>query len=143
LARLVKQEMNNVVNRRDFIWGAATGVGAMAVMSTGMVQAAAEPTMSLNVLYPSHDGARFDMSYYRSSHIPLAMKVMNATSVMLIEGVPNGSTAAPFAMIAHFEFASAEALKAGLANPAMTDLRADVAKFTDIKPTVMLGKSLS
>jgi uncharacterized protein (TIGR02118 family) len=131
-----------MVNRRDFIWGAATAVGAMTVMSTEMAQAAAEPTMSLNVIYPNHDGARFDTTYYRSSHIPLAMKVMSATSVILIEGVPNGGTAAPVAMIAHFQFASSEALKAALGNPAMADLRADVAKFTDIKPTVMLGKSL-
>ena len=35
-----------------------------------------------------------------------------------------------------------DALKAALANPAMADVRADVLKFTDIKPTVMLGKSL-
>ncbi len=101
-----------MVNRRDFMWAAAMGVGAMTVMSSEMLQATAEPTMSLNVIYPNHDGARFDTSYYRSSHIPLAMKVMNAASVILIEGVPNGSTAAPFAMIAHFQFASSEALKA-------------------------------
>jgi uncharacterized protein (TIGR02118 family) len=131
-----------MLNRRDFIWGAATGVGATTVMASEMVQAAPEPTMSLNVIYPNHDGARFDTSYYRSSHIPLAMKVMNAAGVILIEGVPNGSSAAPFAMIAHFEFASSEALKAALANPAMAEVRADVAKFTDIKPTVMLGRSL-
>ena len=130
-----------MLNRRDFMWGATTAVGAMTVLSTGMVQATAEPTMSLNVIYPNHEGARFDTSYYRSSHIPLAMKVMKATSVMLIEGVPNGTTAAPFAMIAHFQFASSEAMTAALGNPAMADVRADVAKFTDIKPTVMLGKS--
>ena len=73
---------------------------------------------------------------------PLAMKVMKAASVILIEGVPMGSSPAPYAMIAHFEFASSEALKAALADPAMAEVRADVAKFTDIKPTVMLGKSL-
>jgi uncharacterized protein (TIGR02118 family) len=121
--------------------GAATSVGAMAAMSSETAKAASEPTMSLNVIYPNQEGARFDTVYYRSSHIPLAMKIMKAASVLLIEGVPNGSSAAPFAMIAHFQFASAEALKAALANPAMADVRADVAKFTDIKPTVMLGKS--
>ena len=131
-----------MLNRRDLIRGTATGVGAMTVLSSEMVKAAAEPTMSLNVVYPNHDGARFDTSYYRSTHIPLAMKVMKAASVLLIEGVPNGSSPAPFAMIAHFQFASSEALKAALANPAMADVRADVATFTDIKPTVMLGKSL-
>ena len=131
-----------MLNRRDFIWGAATSVGAMTVISSEIVKAAPEPTMSLNVIYPNHDGARFDTSYYRSTHIPLAMKVMQAASVILIEGVPMGGSAAPFAMIAHFQFASSEAVTAALANPAMAEVRADIAKFTDIKPTVMLGKSL-
>ena len=131
-----------MVNRRDFVWGAATSVGAMTVLSSEMVTAEPEPTMSLNVIYPNREGARFDTAYYRSSHIPLAMKVMKATSVTLIEGVPNGSAAAPVAMIAHFQFASSEALKAALANPGMAEVRADVAKFTDITPTVMLGKTL-
>jgi len=129
-------------NRRDFIWGAATSVGATTVLSSVTAEAAKEPTMSLNVLYPNQDGARFDTSYYRSTHIPLAMKVMKAASVILIEGVPMGSTPAPFAMIAHFQFASSEALTAALADPGMAEVRADVAKFTEIKPTVMLGKSV-
>jgi uncharacterized protein (TIGR02118 family) len=131
-----------MLNRRDFVWGGVAGVSAMTVMSSEIVQAAQEPTMSLNVIYPNHEGARFDTGYYRSTHIPLAMKVMKASSVLLIEGVPNGTSAAPYAMIAHFQFPSSDALKAALANPAMAEVRADVAKFTDIKPTVMLGKSL-
>jgi uncharacterized protein (TIGR02118 family) len=130
------------MNRRNFVRGAAAGVGAMTVMASEIVTGAQEPTMSLNVIYPHHEGARFDTGYYRSTHIPLAMKVMKASSVILIEGVPNGAAAAPYAMIAHFQFPSSDALKAALANPAMADVRADVAKFTDIKPTVMLGKSL-
>jgi uncharacterized protein (TIGR02118 family) len=134
--------MATMVNRRDFMWGTATSVGAMTVMSSEMVTAAQEPTMSFNVVYPNHDGARFDANYYRSSHIPLVMKVMKATSVMLIEGLPMGGSRPPFAMIAHFQFASSEAIQAALANPAMAEVRADVARFTDIKPAIMLGKSL-
>jgi uncharacterized protein (TIGR02118 family) len=134
--------MTTMLNRRDFIRGGATTVAAMTVLSSEMVKAAPEPTMSLNVVYPNHDGARFDAAYYRSTHIPLAMQVMKAASVILIEGVPMGSAAAPYAMIAHFQFASSEAVKAALADPGMAEVRADVAKFTDIKPTVMLGKSL-
>jgi len=130
-----------MLKRRDLIVGAAATVCAMTVDSSEMVKAASEPTMSLNVLYPNHEGARFDASYYRSTHIPLAMKVMKAAGVILIEGVPMGGAAAPYAMIAHFQFPSSEAIQAALANPAMADVRADVAKFTDIKPTVMLGKS--
>jgi len=130
------------MNRRDFVRAATAGVGAMTAFSSEMVEGAQEPTMSLNVIYPNHDGAKFNTGYYRSSHIPLAMKVMKASRVMLIEGVPNGPSAAPYAMIAHFQFASSDALTAALANPGMAEVRADVPNFTDIKPTVMLGKTL-
>ena len=129
------------MNRREFVWGAAAGVGALTVLSADLAEAA-DPVMSLNVVYPNKDGAKFDAAYYRATHIPLATKVMKATKVILIEGVPNGANAAPYAMIAHFQFASADDLKAALANPAMAEVRADVAKFTDITPTVMLGKTV-
>jgi len=130
-----------MLDRRSFVLGAATGVGALTVLSSTVVNAAAEQTMSLNVLYPNHEGAKFDLKYYRDSHIPLAMKVMKADRVMLIEGIPTPTAAAPFLMIAHFQFASPEALKAATDNPQMADVRADIPKFTDIKPTVMVGRS--
>jgi uncharacterized protein (TIGR02118 family) len=130
-----------MLDRRSFVLGAATGVGALTVLSSNVVNAAAEQTMSLNVIYPNHEGARFDMRYYRDSHIPLAMKVMKADRVILIEGVPSGAAAPAYVMIAHFQFASAEALRAAVDNPQMAEVRADVAKVTDIKPTIMLGKS--
>ena len=129
------------LSRRDFGWGAAVGVGAMAAMSSRVAHAAAEPTVSLNVVYPNQDGARFDLAYYRSTHIPLVMRVMKATSVILIEGVPMGGTPAPYVMIAHFQFPSSEALDAAMADPAMAGVRADIANFTDIRPMVMRGKS--
>jgi len=130
------------MNRRGFMARGATGLGAIAVIS-GMAEAeaAAKETMSLNIIYPNHEGARFDTTYYRANHIPLAMKVMKASKVILIEGVPMADAAPPYAMIAHFQFTSAEALKAAIASPGMADVRADVAKFTDIKQIVMLGKS--
>jgi uncharacterized protein (TIGR02118 family) len=113
----------------------------MALMASGAAKAASEPVMSLNVLYPRHDGAKFDMDYYRATHIPMVMDVMKASKVTLIEGVPMADSAAAFVMIAHIQFASPEALQTALANPRMAELRADLTKFTDIKPTVMLGKS--
>jgi uncharacterized protein (TIGR02118 family) len=128
-------------NRRDFLVGATAGAGAMAMLSSTAEAAMAAPSVSFNVLYPNHDGARFDIGYYRSTHIPLVEKIMKPTGTLLIEGVPMGANAPPYAMIAHFEFASAEALQAALADPAMAELRADLPKFTDIKPVILMGKS--
>jgi uncharacterized protein (TIGR02118 family) len=113
----------------------------MTVVSIQDVKAAAEQTMSLNVLYPNHDGARFDTRYYRDISHPSGDEGHEGRPRPSHRGVPMGASAAPFAMIAHFQFASPEALKAALDNPRMAEVRADVATFTDIKPTVMLGKS--
>jgi uncharacterized protein (TIGR02118 family) len=129
-------------DRRDFIVGAATGFGAVTILSSGMAEAAAAaPVPSFNVLYPAHEGARFDMGYYRATHIPLVEKIMKPVSTLLIEGVAAGGKPAPYAMIAHFRFASTEAMQTALANPAMAELRADLPKFTDIVPTIMMGQS--
>jgi uncharacterized protein (TIGR02118 family) len=133
--------MTLMMNRRGFMANGVAGLGAMTMQSSGIAEAAQAPKMSLNVIYPNHSGARFDVAYYRAKHIPLAMTVMKADTVMLIEGVPTDAAAPPYAMIAHFEFASAEALKAALSRPEMAEVRADIATFTDIKPTIMLGKS--
>jgi uncharacterized protein (TIGR02118 family) len=131
-----------MVSRREFNSGAVAGLGAVMTLASGAARAAAQPVMSLNVIYPNHDGAKFDVDYYRNSHIPLAMKVMKAEKVILIEGVPSKGAPPPFAMICHFEFASAEALAASGTAPGIEEVRADVAKFTDIKPIVMMGKTV-
>jgi len=128
-----------MLSKRDLVLGAALGIGAAAVTlseATGQTSAA-----SLTIVYPNHDGAKFDTAYYRSKHIPLAMQVMKAASVTVIEGTPNGATPPPYRMIAHFLFTSPEARQAALANPRMAEVRADIPTFTDIKQVVMLGRS--
>jgi uncharacterized protein (TIGR02118 family) len=129
---------------------AAAGAGALAVAGTADAashgEAHGEAGVSFNVIYPNHDGARFDAAYYRATHAPMVMRIMNPVGSLLIEGVapnaPGGAAAAsPYAMIGHFRFASPQALDAALANPAMAELRADVANFTDIKPSVMIGRT--
>ena len=107
--------------------------------SAGAAQQPPQATI-LAVVYPTHEGARFDIAYYRARHIPLAMKVMQAERVTLIEGVPTGDAAPPYAMIAHFQFSSPEALQSAVASPAMADVRADIATFTDIRPIVMFAR---
>lgn len=99
--------------------------------------------MIVSVIYPKHDGARFDAGYYRSTHTPLAMEILGPDKATLVEGVPMpGAPAAPYALIAHFHFASPDAMQAALGNPRMAELQADVANFTDIQPVLMLGKPL-
>lgn len=98
--------------------------------------------MIVSVLYPNHDGARFDAAYYKATHAELARDLWNPDKVELIEGQAPGGGTAPFALIAHFHFASPEAMGTAMANPRMGELQADVPNFTDITPTIMIGKAL-
>lgn len=99
--------------------------------------------MIFTVIYPNHEGARFDAAYYRDSHGPAATALFDPVSVTLVEGVstPDGGPA-PYAMIAQFAFASTEAMNAALADPGVPALIADVANFTDIEPQMMIGRLL-
>jgi uncharacterized protein (TIGR02118 family) len=134
-----------MLSRRDFgrtaMAGAVTGTAALAAMASGTAQAAGGSVFSVNVLYPHHPGAKFDHAYYRATHIPMVREIMKPLDVVLVEGVATPAGPAPFVMIAHIQFASLEALQASQTNPRMPELRDDLAKFTDIKPTILIGRT--
>lgn len=98
--------------------------------------------MIVSVLYPNHDGAKFDASYYKAKHAELARELWNPEKVELIEGQAPGGGTPPFVMIANFHFASPEAMGQALANPRASELQADMANFTDITPQIMVGRAL-
>lgn len=98
--------------------------------------------MIVSVIYPNHDGAKFDRAYYRDHHAPLVCEVWTPDRFELIEGQAMNGAAAPYALIAHFHFASPEAFAAAMANPRRAELADDVARFTDIVPQVMIGQTL-
>lgn len=114
-----------------------------ALLLPGAIQAGSTSKRSASfvVTYPHHQNARFDMDYYRQTHIPLVKRVMKPDRLVLIEGVPRGASPAPYVMIAHLEFASPDALETALANPDMALVRGDVPRFTDIKQVVLFGKT--
>ena len=99
--------------------------------------------MILTVLYPHHDGAKFDADYYVATHARLAEDIWHPKAVTLVTGSdgPDGSKA-PFAMIAQFDFGSAEAFGKAMADPRLGELQADVPKFTDITPQMVIGQKV-
>ena len=59
----------------------------------------------LSVFYPSTEGATFDHDYYRTKHVPLALKTWGLDSAEIDKGVDGPNVAA-----VHFKFESLEAL---------------------------------
>ncbi|MET3666587.1 EthD family reductase [Caulobacter sp. 1776] len=97
----------------------------------------------LTVLYPAHDGAKFDHAYYDAVHIPLVKEVFGPTgleSVQVLRGLTAGDGgAAPYVVIANLIFRDAEALRASRSGPRGLEVRADLARFTDIQPITQIS----
>jgi uncharacterized protein (TIGR02118 family) len=100
--------------------------------------------MILTVLYPSRPEARFDYDYYLARHTPLVREVWSPDEVTVYRGVVGvGGAEAPFRLVAHIRFASAEALEAALAGERAGEVFADVAAFTDIEPVALITSELT
>jgi uncharacterized protein (TIGR02118 family) len=99
-----------------------------------------------NVLYPRIDGARFDLDYYVTKHIPLVKErlgdsLKSATVDRGLAGRAPGSPA-PYMVMATLAFDNIGDLQASM-NAHGAEFRADVPNFTDIEPTVQISETVS
>ena len=89
-------------------------------------------------------GIRFDESYYKATHLPLAGSVLGPYGVKHIEMVkiasaPDGSAPTYQVMFSAY-FDSADALQKAMQDPRNADVMADVRNFFDGAPEVMIGE---
>jgi uncharacterized protein (TIGR02118 family) len=89
----------------------------------------------MSVLYPSTDGATFDHDYYKTTHVPLAVKAWGLDGAEIDKGV-NG----PYVAGVHFKFASMDALNAAMGSPDTGAVLTDVANFTTIAPVLQTSE---
>ncbi len=99
----------------------------------------------VTVLYPAEQGRRFDLDYYMSKHIPMFRERMGAAmkQISVEKGTRGGmpGSPAPFVAVLHTSFDSAEAFAAAFA-PHAAEIMADVPKYTDIQPVLLLSEDL-
>jgi uncharacterized protein (TIGR02118 family) len=89
----------------------------------------------LSVFYPSTEGATFDHDYYRTKHVPLAVKAWGLDSAEIDKGVDG-----PYVAAVHFRFDSPEALAAAMGNAGTAEVLADVANYTSIAPVLQTSE---
>jgi uncharacterized protein (TIGR02118 family) len=98
--------------------------------------------IKVSVMYPNGSGAKFDMSYYLASHMPMVQKKLGAAlKGMSVEeglgGIPPG-TPAPYLATGHLLFDSVEAFGAAFAVHAES-IMADIPNYTNTQPTIQIG----
>ena len=99
--------------------------------------------IKVTVLYPNTPGSRFDHEYYRGKHMPLVKKLMGdkCRSYTVDKGIAGGApgTPAPYVAMCHIFCESVADFEAGF-GPHVTEIMADVAKYTDLAPQVQISE---
>lgn len=102
--------------------------------------------IKISVMYPQHDGARFDFDYYLRSHMPMMERLLGPVCLRweVDRGVSGGApgVGAPYVAIAHLYCTSLDAFQAALA-PHMAEVRADVANYTDLQASRQISDVLA
>jgi uncharacterized protein (TIGR02118 family) len=99
--------------------------------------------VKVSVLYPNSADARFDMSYYLTSHMPMVKQKLGAAckSMAVEQGVAGGAPgeAAAFIAMGHLYFDSVEAFQ-GAFGPHAPAILGDIPNYTNTQPTVQISE---
>jgi len=98
--------------------------------------------ITVTVLYPNKDGAKFDLNYYLSKHIPMVKKLIGAAlkGVVVEQGLGGaapGSKAA-YSVLCHLRFDSVESFQQSF-GPHAAAIQGDVKNYSSVEPTVQVS----
>jgi uncharacterized protein (TIGR02118 family) len=97
----------------------------------------------VHVQYPRTEGAKFDMDYYCTKHMPMVReRCGDALKGMTIEeGLSGGMGGKPPANVAvgTLEFESVDAFAASM-GPHMPEIMGDIPNYTDITPVLEIAE---
>ena len=103
--------------------------------------------ISVLVVYAGKPGARFDLEYYTSRHLPLVRRLLEPLGMRSLtyvrDSAPDPSGASQlFRLVAELRFDDRDAMNKALgAHGAET--QADIANFTDVAPIILIGELMS
>jgi uncharacterized protein (TIGR02118 family) len=98
--------------------------------------------IKVSVLYPNNEGARFDIDYYCTKHLPMVRQKLGAAckGAAVEQGIAGATPGSRPAFIAmgHLYFDSIQAFQTAF-GPHAEAIMADIPNYTDIQPTIQLS----
>ena len=99
--------------------------------------------IKVSVLYPNKPGTRFDMNYYVTKHMPLAMRLLSKglRKTEVDAGLHGASPSEPPAFHGgcQFYYDTVDAFVAAF-GPAAAEITADIPKYTDVAPVIQFNE---
>jgi uncharacterized protein (TIGR02118 family) len=95
------------------------------------------------IFYPDGEGKTFDMSYYSTKHMPMAVSLFgdDLKAMSIDKGIANAAPDQPlqYVAIGYFFFDTMDAFKNAM-GPNQEKLRADVPNYTNIIPVLQISE---
>lgn len=99
--------------------------------------------IKVTVLYPNHEGGRFDMGYYLEQHCPMVGARLGPAckGFGVEEGVAGAAPGTPpaFKVIFFALFDSVEDFQAAF-GPHATEIMGDIPNYTDLQPIIQVSE---
>jgi uncharacterized protein (TIGR02118 family) len=99
--------------------------------------------IKISVLYPYQEGARFDMNYYSTRHMPMVRDKIGASckGIQVEAGLGGGAPGStpPFVAMGHILIESMEAVQKNFA-PHVPTFMADIPNYTSIEPVIQVSE---
>jgi len=98
--------------------------------------------IKVSVLYPNSAGARFDMAYYTSKHMPMVQKkVTTCKGIAAEQGIAGGTPGSQptYIAIGHLLFDSVAAFQSGF-GPHAEEILADIPNYTNTQPVIQVSE---
>lgn len=99
--------------------------------------------VKVSVFYPNRKGARFDIEYYCSRHMPLVQRLVGAAlkGVSVEHGICGEGAGAPptYVALGHLLFDSVEAFQTSF-GPHVQEIMADIPNYTNTEPTIQISE---
>jgi uncharacterized protein (TIGR02118 family) len=98
--------------------------------------------IKVSVFYPNSPGAKFDMSYYTTKHMPMVKRLVSSCKGIAAEqGLGGGApgSAATYIGIGHLLFDSVEDYQSGF-GPHAKEIMADIPNYTNTQPVIQVSE---
>lgn len=99
--------------------------------------------VKITVMYPNSAGAKFDMNYYITKHLPMVRECCapECRAIAAESGVAGGAPGAPppYIAVGHLTFDSVAAFQKAF-TPHVTEILGDIPNYTNTTPVIQISE---
>jgi uncharacterized protein (TIGR02118 family) len=100
--------------------------------------------LNISIIYPKHEGYRFDFDYYLKKHMPRSIELLSSAKGFKSVSVERGleletqGLTSPYVAMCHYYFETLDDFMEAFM-PHAEELQGDIPNYTDIDPIIQIN----